>query len=305
MEKRKNIIKKILITLGILCSVILTFTVIYERPTFADSGHSVSHSSSHSSHSSSHSSSSSRRSSSSSHRSSSSRSSSSSGSSDPLAGIISFAIIVVIIVIWSIIAKKATNNLHKIVINKNNEDEIENKIKKLIPNFNKQEFLKQGYSIYYDIQMAWMDFKLEDIKDKVTDEIYTMYESQLATLEVKGEQNIMKDIQLKQSCLKDVTNQNGTITIKTNYVIEMYDYIADVNTKKLIRGEDKKKIRILYEMSFRKTLNEDEKITHCPNCGAKVEMNSTGTCEYCGSKLVSENTKWVLTEKKVIEQDYI
>ena len=297
MEKRKNIIKKILITLGILCSVILTFTVIYERPTFADSGHSVSHSS----HSSSHSSSSSRRSSSSSSRSSSSRSSSSSG--DPFAAMISVIIMIAIIVIWTIIANK--KQLHKIVINKNNEDEIENKIKKSIPNFNKQEFLKQGYSIYYDIQMAWMDFKLEDIKDKVTDEIYTMYESQLATLEVKGEQNIMKNIQLKQSCLKDVTNQNGTITIKTNYVIEMYDYIADVNTKKLIRGEDKKKIRILYEMSFRKTLNEDEKITHCPNCGAKVEMNSTGTCEYCGSKLVSENTKWVLTEKKVIEQDYI
>lgn len=301
MEKRKNIIKKILITLGILCSVILTFTVIYERPTFADSGHSVSHSSSHSSHSSGHSSSSSRRSSSSSSRSSSSRSSSSSG--DPFAAMISVIIMIAIIVIWTIIANK--KQLHKIVINKNNEDEIENKIKKSIPNFNKQEFLKQGYSIYYDIQMAWMDFKLEDIKDKVTDEIYTMYESQLATLEVKGEQNIMKNIQLKQSCLKDVTNQNGTITIKTNYVIEMYDYIADVNTKKLIRGEDKKKIRILYEMSFRKTLNEDEKITHCPNCGAKVEMNSTGTCEYCGSKLVSENTKWVLTEKKVIEQDYI
>ncbi len=297
MEKRKNIIKKILITLGILCSVILTFTVIYERPTFADSGHSVSHSSSHSSHSSS----SSRRSSSSSSRSSSSRSSSSSG--DPFAAMISVIIMIAIIVIWTIIANK--KQLHKIVINKNNEDEIENKIKKSIPNFNKQEFLKQGYSIYYDIQMAWMDFKLEDIKDKVTDEIYTMYESQLATLEVKGEQNIMKDIQLKQSCLKDVTNQNGTITIKTNYVIEMYDYIADVNTKKLIRGENKKKIRILYEMSFRKTLNENEKITHCPNCGAKVEMNSTGTCEYCGSKLVSENTKWVLTEKKVIEQDYI
>ena len=301
MEKRKNIIKKILITLGILCSVILTFTVIYERPTFADSGHSVSHSSSHSSHSSSHSSSSSRRSSSSSSRSSSSRSSSSSG--DPFVAMISVIIMIAIIVIWTIMANK--KQLHKIVINKNNEDEIENKIKKSIPNFNKQEFLKQGYSIYYDIQMAWMDFKLEDIKDKVKDEIYTMYESQLATLEVKGEQNIMKNIQLKQSCLKDVTNQNGTITIKTNYVIEMYDYIADVNTKKLIRGEDKKKIRILYEMSFRKTLNENEKITHCPNCGAKVEMNSTGTCEYCGSKLVSENTKWVLTEKKVIEQDYI
>ena len=299
MEKRKNIIKKILITLGILCSIMLTFTVIYERPTLADSGHSVSHSSSHSSHSSS----SSRRSSSSSSRSSSSRGSSSSGSSDPLAGMISIAIMIAIIVIWTIIANKNKNQSHKIVINKNNEDEIENKIKKLIPNFSKQEFLKQGFNIYYDIQMAWMDFKLEDIKDKVTDEIYTMYESQLATLEVKGEQNIMKDIQLKQSCLRDVTNQNGTVTIKTNYVIEMYDYIADVNMKKLIRGEDKEKICILYEMSFRKALSEDEKVTHCPNCGAKVEMNSTGTCEYCGSKLVSENTKWVLTEKKTMRQE--
>ena len=126
MEKRKNIIKKILITLGILCSIMLTFTVIYERPTLADSGHSVSHSSSHSSHSSS----SSRRSSSSSSRSSSSRGSSSSGSSDPLAGMISIAIMIAIIVIWTIIANKNKNQSHKIVINKNNEDEIENKIKK-------------------------------------------------------------------------------------------------------------------------------------------------------------------------------
>ena len=212
-------------------------------------------------------------------------------------------IIIIISIIWSSLLKNG--KAHKIVINKNNENDVEDKIKKLIPNFNKQEFLTQGFNIYYDIQMAWMNFKLEDIKDKVTDEIYTMYESQLATLEVKGEQNIMKNINLKQSSLKDVTNQNGTITIKTNYVIEMYDYIADVNTKKLIRGEDKEKIRILYEMSFRKALSEDEKVTHCPNCGAKVEMNSTGTCEYCGSKLVSENTKWVLTEKKVIEQYYI
>ena len=156
MEKRKNRIKKILITLGILCSVMLTFTVIYERPTWADSGHSVSHSSSHHS---SHSSSSSRRSSSSSSRSSSSRGSSSSGSSNPLAGMISVVIMIAIIVIWSIIANKNKNQLHKIVINKNNEDEIENKIKKLIPNFSKQEFLKQGFNIYYDIQMAWMDFK--------------------------------------------------------------------------------------------------------------------------------------------------
>lgn len=218
--------------------------------------------------------------------------------------LIGFIIAIIIIIIIAI----CTRDRKTKVVTKSdnvNDENIANKVKQYIPNFNKQEFLNNGYKIYEDVQNAWMNFKLDDVKDVITDEIYNMYESQLATLEVKGEQNIMKDIQLKQSCLRDVTNQNGTITIKTNYVIEMYDYIADVNTKKLIRGEDKEKICILYEMSFRKALSEDEKVTHCPNCGAKVEMNSTGTCEYCGSKLVSENTKWVLTEKKVIEQYYI
>lgn len=53
---------------------------------------------------------------------------------------ITIIIMIIIIVIWSLIANKNTKQSHKIVINKNNEDEIENKIKKLIPNFNKQEF---------------------------------------------------------------------------------------------------------------------------------------------------------------------
>ena len=172
-----------------------------------------------------------------------------------------------------------------------------------IPNFNKQEFLNNGYKIYEDVQNAWMNFKLDDVKDVITDEIYNMYDSQLSTLEVKGEKNIMKDFKLVKSYLKDVNVQNETITITTGYIIEMYDYIIEESTGKVLRGSSTNKLRIVYEMKFRQTLNSNEKVDHCPNCGAKVEMNSTGTCEYCGSKLVSENTKWVLTEKKTMRQE--
>ena len=298
-KKIKNILKKIIITIVTVLSVTMIFSIVNENPTFADSGHGTSHSSSHSSHSSSSSS----RSRSSS-RSSSRTSSSSSSSGDPVSAFISIIIYIIFIIIITVILSKKNQHV-KVVVNKKDEKVVEDEIKKLIPNFDKYAFLKEGFNIYYDIQMAWMNFKLEDIKDKVTDEIYNMYESQLVTLEVKGEQNIMKDIKLKRSYLKDVSNQNGTITIKTGYIVEMYDYIADIETKKLIRGEDHKKMRVVYEMSFRKTLNENDKIDHCPNCGAKLEINSSGICEYCGSKVVSENTKWVLTEKKVMEQDYI
>ena len=196
---------------------------------------------------------------------------------DSLIGLIIAIIIIIIIAI-------CTRDKKTKVVTKSdnvNDENIANKVKQYIPNFNKQEFLNNGYKIYKDVQNAWMNFKLDDVKDVITDEIYNMYDSQLSTLEVKGEKNIMKDFKLVKSYLKDVNVQNETITITTGYIIEMYDYIIEESTGKVLRGSSTNKLRIVYEMKFRQTLNSNEKVDHCPNCGAKIEMNSSGTCEYC------------------------
>ena len=223
------------------------------------------------------------------------------------ATIVGFTIVIIIIVAICMGSSTSNQSTRGVVPSKSLPDEnaIENKIKSYIPNFNKQEFLDNGYSIYKDVQNAWMNFKLEDVKDEITDELYNMYESQLTTLEVKGEQNIMKDFKVVKSYLKDAVVQNNTITITTGYVIQMYDYIIEKSTGKVIRGSSNNKLKIVYEMKFRRTLDESAKIDKCPNCGAKIDMNTSGICEYCGSKLVSENTKWVLTEKKTIRQETI
>lgn len=296
-EKIKKIIKKFLIITIISISFFGFFTILDEKPTFADSGFSTSHSSGGSSRSRSS------RSRSSSSRSRSSSSSSSSGDAS-LGGIIVF--IIIIIVYLSIIKSKSRNSNNKNINYINIDDtNIEAQIKQILPNFNKYQFLRDGFGIYKDVQDAWMNFKLEDVKDKLTDELYNMYESQLATLEVKGERNVMKDITMQRSYLKDVTNQNGILTITTGYIIDQYDYIDEPNTGRLIRGNSSQKMRVVYEMKFRMSIDESAQTTHCPNCGAKLDINSNGICEYCGSKVVSENTKWVLTEKKALNQRYI
>ena len=230
-----------------------------------------------------------------------------SGDISMFAAIVGFTILIIIIVAICMGSSTSNQSTSGVVPSKSLPDEnaIENKIKSYIPNFNKQEFLDNGYNIYKDVQNAWMNFKLEDVKDEITDELYNMYESQLTTLEVKGEQNIMKDFKVVKSYLKDAVVQNNTITITTGYVIQMYDYIIEKSTGKVIRGSSNNKLKIVYEMKFRRTLDESAKIDKCPNCGAKIDMNTSGICEYCGSKLVSENTKWVLTEKKTIRQETI
>lgn len=283
MSNKKEILKKIFIINTLIISIFTFSLLLDEKPIFADSGFSTSYHSGGSSYS----------------RSS---SSSSSGSEDisplGLAIILSIGGVILILGKIKIYIFRKKEEMEK------DDTNIEIEVKKYIPYFNKEEFLKQGYNIFCDVQEAWMNFKLEDVKDKITDELYAMYESQLMTLEVKDEQNIIKDFELKEKYLSGVSCTNNTITIAAVYIIDFYDYIIKQSTGELTSGIDKWKMHVKYEMKFRKSLDEKNKVTKCPNCGADIEMNTSGICEYCHTKLVTENVKWVLTEKELLDQTY-
>ena len=218
-----------------------------------------------------------------------------------------FVTIVVVIIIIVISMSKQSGNTTSVApatfkANVNDEDVV-NRVKALIPDFNRDTFLQDGYQIYLDVQDAWMNFDLEKVRDKISDEMFNMYQSQLATMEVKGEQNIMRGFTKQAAYLKDVVGQNDNVTITATYVVDFYDYIVDKNTGRVLRGSAGSKIRITYDMKYRKTVDASKVVDHCPNCGAKFEnINGAGICEYCGSKVVSENAKWILTDKKNIGQ---
>ena len=300
-KKFSGLIKLILI---VVCSGVILFAgnVINKNIVFADSGYDFSYDSGSSSYSGG---------SSYSGRSSYSGSSYSSSSydSDGSSGglgsfVLTVIIVIAIIIYYSVKGKGNSSNAPQpsTIVNVN-DDSVVNKIKELIPDFNKEEFIKEGYQIYLDVQDAWSNFKLDSVRDKISDEMFNMYQSQLSTMEVKGEQNIMRDFTKKNAYLKNVVKQNDNITITATYVIDFYDYIVEKSTGKVLRGSANMKMRVTYDMKFRKTLDASKVVDHCPNCGAKIEkMNGAGVCEYCGSKIVSENAKWILTDKKNIGQ---
>lgn len=281
---KKNV-KKILKVITTLIITLCICVVINGNKSNADAGYHSSYSGgSSSSHSSSHSS-----------RSSSSSSSASGESS--LAGLIIWIIIIIIIVY---INNKKANNNKNISKLTNNVNAI-NKIKEYIPNFNESQFLQNGYKMFLDIEDAWMNFDLEKVRNTITDEMFNMYESQLSSMEIKGEQNIMKDFALKDYAITDAIKQNDNIEIKTQYVIEFYDYIIEKSTGKVLRGNKLRKLRMHYEFTFIMS-DKQEKIDKCPNCGAPIDVNSAGVCEYCNSKIIGENTNWVMSKKVCIKQ---
>lgn len=53
-----------------------------------------------------------------------------------------------------------------------------------------------AYHIYRQLQVAWMNFDYDKIKELVSDEMYNMYVNQLETLKVKNQKNMMEEINM-------------------------------------------------------------------------------------------------------------
>ncbi|MBR3720459.1 MAG: TIM44-like domain-containing protein [Clostridia bacterium] len=294
MKKHLKTFAKIFIALGLTICLILT---INSSKSHADAGYHSSYSGGSSHSSSSHSSSSSSRSYSS--GSSYHSSGSSSGSSESSwAGVIIWLIIIIVIIVFT--SKKGTTTTPSLVKLQSNAAAIA-KLKELIPDFDDKKFLQDGYQMFLDVEDAWMNFELDKVHNIITDEMFNMYESQLSSMEIKGEQNIMNGFVLRDSAISNCVDQNDNVEVTAKYIIEFYDYIIEKESGKVLRGSKTNKLRMYYDFTFIMK-NTDEKIDHCPNCGAPVEVNASGMCPYCNSKIVGENTSWVMSKKVCTRQ---
>ncbi len=177
-----------------------------------------------------------------------------------------------------------------------------NKIKEIDPNLDITEFKQRAYNIYKDIQEAWMNFDTDTIRNLTTDELYNMYKSQLDTLKLKKQKNIMKNFELKDIKIFDIKKEGDVITLKVYLNVSCYDYVIKEATGEITRGTDKMKMNIKYELSFVKSSTNNKKIEKCPNCGAPVNIISSSTCPYCDSILVKNSSDYVMSKKTSVGQ---
>lgn len=228
-----------------------------------------------------------------------------SGSGSPLAAVITA--IVIIIIIFSITNKNNRNKPNsggRSVSSKSNnyQDVSPSKIVEVDEEINIADLKSKTFTIYRDIQTAWMNFDTDTIRKLTTDEIYNMYSSQLETLKLKGQKNIMKDITLEEAKIIDIKKVNNIITVSVYLRVKCYDYVIKEATGETVRGKDKQKIIIEYVISLVKSAVNNSTEEKCPNCGAPVEINSSATCPYCDSTLVKDAGDYVMSKKTCVGQ---
>ena len=224
----------------------------------------------------------------------------SSGSSSPIVVFVPLTVMLILVAIAIINSKKQGNTMPRTFLNNLKPYDI-NKLKEILSNFTEEEFKQEAYDIYQKVQIAWMNFDYDNMRKSVTDEMYNMYKSQLTTLSVKKQTNIMKDFNLLGVNIRGMEIKDNIISLTVIMQVECYDYIVDKNNK-VVRGTDKRKVIYNYAMTFNKGISE--KPNKCPNCNAPLENVNSSKCPYCDSVIISENYDWVLAKKQVLSQRY-
>ena len=211
-----------------------------------------------------------------------------------------FVTIVFVIILISLASNKNSKSHQVSTIEKYNElssDYVNN----IINDFNIDDFKSFAYKTFFDVQMAWMEFDYDKLKELLTDELYNNYCTNLESLKLKGQKNVMKGFDLSNIKLTGLKEENNLYIATIVLNVKFYDYISDEKGN-LLRGSDSRKVNNTYKLTFIRSKDKEKDIINCPRCGAPVLGNATGICEYCGSKLINDAYDWVLSKKEIISQ---
>ena len=151
---------------------------------------------------------------------------------------------------------------------------------------------------FIDVQESWMNFDYANLRKLCTDELYNQYKTQLETLKLKNEQNIMSDFSVKEVSIYDIKKVNNITEISVYLDIKFRDYVINTNNNKVVRGNKKIYFNNSYELTF--VMSNNDKITKCPSCGAEIEVVSSNVCPYCKNTIVQTSDELVLSKKKIV-----
>lgn len=80
------------------------------------------------------------------------------------------------------------------------------------------------------------------------------------------------------------------------------NYIINLNDGSYVSGNNNSRIQVDYMLTFTKKVNVMKQgiARKCPGCGAPMNINESGKCEYCGAIYNLDDYDWILTKLEVL-----
>ena len=170
--------------------------------------------------------------------------------------------------------------------------------KKIEPTFEESIFYSKVNNVFIKLMTARMLDKIDEVKHFISDELYNNEIAFIKNNKDKGYKQMYDELNVKDSKIIDILVNDSVYIIKVYLQSRYMDYIISLDNGSLVSGNDSSRIQRDYILTFEKKVNtkEQDNIRRCPGCGASIDVNSSGICEYCGTSYNLDEYDWVLTK---------
>ena len=168
---------------------------------------------------------------------------------------------------------------------------------KIDKTFNEGMFITKVNNIFVMLHSAIMMDDLNRVKHYISDSIFEKYEGFLASLNKNNARQMYDELNVKNTKIKNIDIKDDCVIINVELISRYMDYVVNKDTGKFISGYNDHRIEKRYNLEFTKIIGAkvysmDKK---CPGCGANIDVNNHGRCDYCGTIFDAKNYDWILT----------
>lgn len=152
--------------------------------------------------------------------------------------------------------------------------------------------------IFGELQTAWSTLRWEAARPFVTDSLYRAETYWMDRYRKNQQRNITAHAQLGRVELASCTSDAAYDTITLRIYAHGIDYTLDERTSRVIEGSKTADVHyseywtLVRGVAVTGTARADK---NCPSCGAPLQINMAGDCEYCRAHLTSGDFDWVLS----------
>lgn len=166
--------------------------------------------------------------------------------------------------------------------------------------FSQSAFLAKVDNTFIMLLTAIMTDKMERVEHKISHSLFNKYSLLLNNLNSKNQRQMYDELNVKSTEILSIDKTADKYVIEVLLISRYMDYLVDKSTGNYISGENSRRIEKNNYLTFEKSINAKEEgiARKCPGCGANIDANNSGKCDYCGSIYNTESYDWVLVDIK-------
>ena len=166
------------------------------------------------------------------------------------------------------------------------------------PRFSSARFKQKAYACLRYIFFSYVKADPSICRSFVTDKMYKCICDEIEKDKAKGSVHIVERFVIDKMFLSNYTLIDGVEKLGFHISVGRKDYYKNINEVRCPDFLDKPKTMSSFYLEFVKNVNVEhvnEIVTsNCPNCGAVLNVDANGVCDYCKELITTGKYCWIL-----------